>query len=262
MQKMLTKQGIIEDLKRFGLESGAAVEVHSSLRSMGFVDGGAPAVIQALLEVVGEEGAIVMSCYRVTPPLPLSEEEKARGIIAKVHFLDENDGSKTGMGVISDTFRTWPGTCLGKDIHRVCAWGKNAHVHSQGYENLLSIDGWVLLIGVDINRCSSMHTAEDKVEWPTELIKALRLPDEIQQQYPDSDWFVQYQDPLKPPPVDAWGKVIAEAERRGLVRQAQVGEAACLFFKAAAVVGIYEEMLRTDPFKLFGMERKSGPTSL
>jgi aminoglycoside 3-N-acetyltransferase len=262
MQKPLTKDDIVEGLRGLGLERGAAVEVHSSLSSMGFVEGGAPTVIQALMEVVGEEGAIVMSAYRVTPPLPLTEEEKARGIIAKVRFLNENDNSKTGMGLISDTFRTWPDTCLGKGIHRVCAWGKNIELHSLGYEYLLSIDGWVLLIGVDINRCSSMHIAEGKVEWPKELTEALRLPDEIQQEYPESEWFVQYKDPLKPPPEDAWGKVIAEAEHRGLVRRGWIGEAECLFFKARAVVGIYEEMLRSDPFKLFGMERKSDLTSL
>jgi len=42
------------------------------------VDGGASTVVKALMEVVGEEGAIVMSAYRVTLPLPLTEEEKAK----------------------------------------------------------------------------------------------------------------------------------------------------------------------------------------
>ncbi len=84
MQKPLTQKDIEDDLKRIGLERGAAVETHSSLRSLGFVEGGAPAVIRALTNVVGEEGAIVMSAYRVTPLLPLTEKEKRKGIIAKV----------------------------------------------------------------------------------------------------------------------------------------------------------------------------------
>ncbi|MEW5868478.1 MAG: AAC(3) family N-acetyltransferase [Chloroflexota bacterium] len=78
MQKPLTQKDIVDDLKALGLYRGAAVEVHSSLSSMGFVEGGAPAVINALMDVVGEEGAIVMSAYLVTLPLPLTEEEKAR----------------------------------------------------------------------------------------------------------------------------------------------------------------------------------------
>ncbi len=255
MQKPLTQKDIVADLRRLGLKQGAAVEVHSSLSSMGFVEGGASTVINALMEVVGEEGAIVMSAYPVTPPLPLTAEEKAKGIIAKVRKLDENADCKTGMGVIVDTFCRWPNTYLGKGIHRVCAWGHHAELHSQGYEYLLSIDGWALLIGVDINRCSCMHIAEDKVEVPQEFLAHFELPEEIQRQYPKTDWYVEYHDPQQPLPVNAWGKVQDEAERRGLIRRGYIGQAECLLFKAKLVVDIYEEFLRTDPFELFGIEQ-------
>ena len=255
MQKPLTEKDIVDDLRRLGLERGAAVEVHSSLSSMGFVEGGAQTVINALMDVVGEEGAIVMSAYLVSPLLPLTEEEKRKGITAKVRMLDENESCKTGMGVIADTFCKLPNTYLGKGIHRVCAWGHNAELHSQGYEYLLSIDGWVLLIGVDIHRCSCMHTAEGKVEWPREIVEYLELPEEIQRAYPGTDWYVEYQDPQKPWPADAWGKVQVEAERRGLIKRGSIGKAECMLFKGKPVVELYEQFLRTDPFELFGIEK-------
>lgn len=255
MQKSLTQKEIVEDLKRLGLERGTAVEVHSSLSSIGFVEGGALTVINALMEVISEEGAMVMSAYLVTPLIALTEEEKMKGITAKVRKLDEHANCKTGMGVIVDTFCKLPNTYLGKGINRVCAWGHDATLHSQGYEYLLSIDGWVLLIGVDIHRCSCMHTAEDKVEWPKELLEHFELPEEIQRQYPKADWYVEYQDPHKPLPEDAWGKVQREAERRGLIRRCHIGNAECMLFKAKPVVDIYEEFLRTDPFELFGIEK-------
>jgi aminoglycoside N3'-acetyltransferase len=255
MEKPLRQKDIVDGLKRLGLERGAAVEVHSSLSSMGFVQGGAQTVIDALIEVMGEEGAIVMSAYLVTPLLPLTEEEKRRGIIAKVRMLDENEECKTGMGVVVDTFCKLPNTYLGKGIHRVCAWGHNAKLHSQGYKYLLSIDGLVLLIGVDIHRCSCMHTAEDQVEWPKEVLKHFQLPEEIQRLYPETDWYVEYNDPHKPLPVDAWGKVQKEAERRGLIRRGYIGKAECMLFQGKPVVAIYEEFLRTDPFELFGIEK-------
>jgi aminoglycoside N3'-acetyltransferase len=159
------------------------------------------------------------------------------------------------MGVIADTFCQRPDTCMGQGMHRVCAWGRNAHLHSQGYAYLLSIDGWVLLIGVDIHRCSSMHTAESKVRLPQQIVEHFRLPDWIQRQYPASEWYVEYQEPGSPPPEDAWGKVQVEAERRGLVRRGRIGEAECLLFKARPVVAIYEEFLQADPFKLFGIRK-------
>jgi aminoglycoside 3-N-acetyltransferase len=256
MQQPFTQKDIIDNLKRLGLERGAAVEVHSSLSRMGFVKGGASTVINALMDVVGEEGAIVMSAYPVTLPLPLTEEEKKKGILAKVRLLDENADCKTGMGVIADTFSILQGTILGKGGHRVCAWGRDAELHSRGYEYLLSVDGWVLLIGVDINRCSCMHTAEDKVGLPEELIAHFQLPEEIQRQYPKDEWYVQYSDPQKPLPVDAWGKVQLEADTRGLIRKGTIGKAECMLFKGRSVVDIYEDYLRTDPFELFGVEKK------
>lgn len=258
MQKSLTQKDIVDDLKKLGLERGIAVEVHSSLSRIGFVEGGASTVISALMDVVGEEGAIVMSAYLVTPLIPLTQQEKMKGITAKVRKLDEYSNRKTGMGVIVDTFCKLPNTYLGKGINRVCAWGHNAKLHSRGYEYLLSIDGWVLLIGVDIHRCSCMHTAEDKVELPKKIDEYFQLPEEIQRQYPRSDWYVEYQDPHKPLLEDAWGKIQIEAERRGLVRRGYMGKAECLLFKAKPVVDFYEEFLRRDPFELFGIAKPEG----
>jgi aminoglycoside N3'-acetyltransferase len=212
-------------------------------------------VIDALMNVVGEDGALVMSAYPVSKSLPLTEGEKTRGILAKVRTYDLDYDGPTGMGVIADEFRRRPNTVLGPGFHRVCAWGHNAHLHSQGYEYLLSIDGWVLLLGVDINSCSSMHTAEGKVEWPREITEHFQLPEEIQQQYPDAEWYVQYNDPGKPLPENAWEKVRIEAERRELIRRGRIGKAECLLFKGKPVVDLYEEFLRADPFKLFSVEK-------
>lgn len=124
----------------------------------------------------------------------------------------------------------------------------------QGYAHLLAIDGWVLLIGVDIHRCSCMHTAEDKVPLPQEITDQLYgLPEEIRRAYPSAAWYVEYRDPRKPPLDDAWGKVQSEAERRGLIRCCRIGQAECMLFKARPVVGINEDYLRTDAFGLFGL---------
>ncbi len=114
MPKSLTQTEIVDGLKSLGLKRGAAVEVHSPLSSLGHVDGGASTVVKALMEVVGTEGAIVMSAYLVTPPLPLTEEEKAKGIVAKVRLLEEGANCKTGMGIIADTFSKWPNVCMGQ----------------------------------------------------------------------------------------------------------------------------------------------------
>jgi aminoglycoside N3'-acetyltransferase len=244
----LTQSKIEDGLRQLGLTRGDAVEVHSSLSNFGWVEGGAATVVDALMNIVGNEGSLVMSAYPVSKPLPLTKKEKARGILAMVQTFDEDYDGPTGMGRIADEFRQRPGTILGEGFHRVCAWGHNAQLHSKGYEYLLEIDGSVLLLGVGLGNCSSMHQAE-KVGIPLEITEFFKVPDDIRRDYPE-DMYISYGST----PDDAWGKVWKEAEDRGLIKRRRIGEADCKLFKARPVVGMYEEALRTDPFGLFGVK--------
>jgi len=247
----VTQKDIEDGLRQLGIGLGDAVEVHSSLSSFGWVEGGASAVVDALMNVISSSGALVMSAYPVTLLLPLTENDKARGITARVRFLDKDSDERTGMGAIADEFRQRPTTVLGTGKHRVCAWGKNADLHSQGYEYLLDMDGWVLLLGVDIHCCSSMHIAESRVGIPKEISESAQVPKEILRDYPPDRWYVQYGEPAE----DTWGKVQMEAERRGLIERHHIGRAESMLFKARDVIAIYEEFLRTNPFGLFGIKR-------
>ena len=57
VRALVTKQRIVRDLRRLGVEPGQTLLVHASLQSLGWVTGGAPAVVAALREVVGPGGA-------------------------------------------------------------------------------------------------------------------------------------------------------------------------------------------------------------
>ena len=57
--KVVIKEDIVKELRRVGLEKNDVVMVHTSLKSLGYVCGGAQTMIEALLEVVGEEGTIM-----------------------------------------------------------------------------------------------------------------------------------------------------------------------------------------------------------
>lgn len=58
--RVILKEEIIQKLREVGLEKGDAVMVHTSLKRMGYVCGGVQTVVEALMEVVGENGTIVM----------------------------------------------------------------------------------------------------------------------------------------------------------------------------------------------------------
>src|SRR5690554_1946837 len=58
-----TRSSIAEDLRRLGMKPGMDVLVHSSLSSLGWVNGGSVAVIQALMDVVAPAGTLVMPTH-------------------------------------------------------------------------------------------------------------------------------------------------------------------------------------------------------
>ena len=59
-RKIVLKKDVIKALKEVGVKEGQTIMVHTSLKSFGFVCGGAQIIIEALLECVGDEGTIMM----------------------------------------------------------------------------------------------------------------------------------------------------------------------------------------------------------
>ena len=58
--RVVLKEEIIQKLREVGPETRDAVMAHTALKRMGYVCGGAQTVIEALMEVVGENGTIMM----------------------------------------------------------------------------------------------------------------------------------------------------------------------------------------------------------
>ena len=59
----VSKEDIRIALRELGLKKGDITGVHSSLSSFRYVEGGAHTVIDALLEIIGREGTIVMPTH-------------------------------------------------------------------------------------------------------------------------------------------------------------------------------------------------------
>lgn len=246
---------ILGDLRAIGLRAGHCVEVHSSLRAIGCVEGGPETVVSALMGVVGTTGAVVMSAYPLSPPLPVNAQERRRGIAWKVRRYPEDSRPRTGMGAVADAFRDHPDTALGTGIHRVCAWGKDADLHAQGYRHLVDAGGCALLIGVGIDRCSSLHLADD-VPIPEAALSrmdqlwgragSVAISEDVRARYP-SDVILGGPDGWVH--GDPWRDARDEADRRGLVTRGKVGDADALFFGVSEVLCLLEEVRRRGPFR-------------
>ena len=150
--KPITKNEIVNALHSVDLTKGHTVMVHTALSKMGYVCGGAQTVIEALIEVVGEDGTIMM---------PTQSWKN----------LDPEDGVHW--------FRQWPGTLRSDHPARsVAAWGKHAEylVNDHDLSNifgegspigkLYELNGEVLLIGVGYDKNTSLHLADVRADYP------------------------------------------------------------------------------------------------
>ena len=64
---MTSFERLVSDFKSLGIKEGDVLLVHSSLSSMGNVEGGADTVIDALLEVLGKEGTLLFPAFSFSP---------------------------------------------------------------------------------------------------------------------------------------------------------------------------------------------------
>jgi aminoglycoside 3-N-acetyltransferase len=76
MCAMITKEDLIQDIKNLGVKPGDILHLKVSMRSVGKVEGGPKALLDALLEAVGKEGTLVSDAFINACPLPLNEEQK------------------------------------------------------------------------------------------------------------------------------------------------------------------------------------------
>ncbi|GCF11118.1 aminoglycoside N(3)-acetyltransferase [Dictyobacter arantiisoli] len=174
-----TRQSLAYDLQQLGLQAGMTVIVHSSLRSLGWVCGGPVALVQALLDVLTEDGTLVMPTQTgnysdpanwSNPPVP----QPWWDIIYKAMpaFQPEITPSYL-MGAVPETFRTYPGTLRSNHPQvSFAARGKHARLITEGHgleyglgeqsplARMYELAGWTLLLGVDYDRNTSFHLAE------------------------------------------------------------------------------------------------------
>lgn len=103
-----------EDLRVLGLRSGDSVFVHSSLRSLGPVKGGAETVIQALETVVAPAGVVLMPSFNL-----IEESQRAASWNPTT--------TPSTVGWVTEVFRQLPGTLRSDHYsHSVAARGHAA----------------------------------------------------------------------------------------------------------------------------------------
>ena len=177
--RLVTKAGIHEDLRQLGVEAGDTLIVHTALSEMGWVVGGAPAVVDALMDAVTADGTVVMPTMskQCADPNHWPHEEfreHREALLEGIRPYRPEITPTKGMGAVAECFRTYPDTVRSRhpDVS-FAAWGADAefvvsdHEYAFGLgrnsplERVYELDGRVLLVGLDHHDCNtSLHLAQ------------------------------------------------------------------------------------------------------
>jgi aminoglycoside 3-N-acetyltransferase len=234
---------IMAALHAIGLQPGDHVVAHASLSSIGHVRGGAQAVVDALLGVLGPRGTLVMPYFF---PLYDGVFDGARPPVTYTGAIPCQ--LREQSGALLSLHPSHPFVAVGAaaaqithDHYRASGVGRDSPV-----DRLAKLGGKVLLLGVDQTANTTIHAGEAYAgvqywgrsrpdrpsgRWvisPTRELTWLRLPDT---------------------PGDSTGfpRIEPMLIERQLIRFGQVGEATCRLMPAQALIEAVVEYLRLDP---------------
>jgi aminoglycoside 3-N-acetyltransferase len=168
----ITRAQLLNDLWLMGIKPGETILVHSSLSSIGYVEGGAETVIGALMDAVGISGNILMP---TSPNSALQLE-----YIQKLDVFDVHN-TPSALGRITEVFRKMDGVWRGAHpTEPVAAMGPDAewliaghlgeptpYTANSPFRRIIERNGKILYVGVTLdNAGTSLHTLEDAVDFP------------------------------------------------------------------------------------------------
>ena len=167
----LNKKDLYNCFYEIGIRPGDSLLVHSSLSKIGFVENGAVDVVDSLLEIISDEGDLLMP-------------SSANGLL-QIDFVKKDEvfdvkNTPSVLGSITENFRKRDGVRRSLNyLEPVCAYGKNARYLTEGhfgevspytkrspFHRLTELNGKILYLGVDLdNAGTSLHVLEDSVDF-------------------------------------------------------------------------------------------------
>lgn len=180
----VTAAALAADIRALGVRAGATVLVHSSLSKLGWIAGGAQAVVGALLDVAGSDGTIVVPTHSSDlsdparweqPPVPESWWPVIR---AETPAFDPAITPTRMMGAIVEAFRHADGVLRSSHPrHSFAARGPHAALITAEHDltdsfgertplaRCYDLDAQVLLLGVGHANNTSLHLAETRADY-------------------------------------------------------------------------------------------------
>ncbi len=243
-----SKQEIFRQLEALGIQKGMVLLVHANLERLGYIVGGAQALIEALMEIVGYDGTLVVPTFTFELLDPACRNTKvaidcwkdirsfALPFDKKLTPPDENNTFAMQFLRNEGVMRSY------HPVYSFSAWGKYAKIICSRHPlhfglgkdsplgRIAEFNGNVLLLGSDYEDCSIFHLARYMNEQtPIRLISAPIINNKktVWKDMLDVDYQTKN--------FSAIGEAI---EERSLIKTTYIGNVKCKMFSSREAVSL------------------------
>ncbi len=223
MKTKVTQTDIEDGLRDLGLGEGDIVLVHSSLSSLGHVEGGAEAVVDAFLRVLGPSGTLLVPTFGSFGAITDAVRNRADA----VHSIHPK-ASVAAVGAQAESI------CLDH-------WkAETAHGADTPYVRIADLDGNVCLLGVDQDRNTTLHAVEELLQLPY-----LKSTDRFTFSTPEGEVTKSWRH--FPGPHRDFIGLDATLRREGIVKVRRIGDAAVRLMKSRDMINHLLEVGKLGP---------------
>jgi len=244
---MHTRASLVRDLEHLGLRPADTVLVHSSMRAIGAVEGGADTVLEALTHAL-RDGLLLL------PTHTWESWNNPDGI-----FDPQREPSC--VGILPELFRRRAGvTRSWHPTHSIAGLGASARAFLAGEERtrtpcprdgcwgrLYDVGARILFLGAPLRTNTYLHSVE---EWHGIADRLATVPTLFRIRTPDGTLLdcPQYRHHSSLGDVSqAYDKIEAEILRLGIAREGRIGDARAVLCEARALADHVGEHLRREP---------------
>lgn len=243
-----TKQELREQLAGMGLLPTDTVLIHSSMKAIGQVEGGADTVLDAWMEYFSE-GLLLLPTHTWRQ-------------MSETCNVYDPASAESCVGLLTNLFRKREGVVRSlHPTHSVAAWGRTAADYIAGEENcntpctpggcydrLRAVRGKILLVGVGHERNTFIHSVEEVLNVPNRLTDRptlfyVAMPDGTRKRV----YMRRHYNAMQPHISEDFVKLEQAFYERGAAKRAAFGDAACILCDAAKVFEVTRDVLAPDP---------------
>jgi aminoglycoside 3-N-acetyltransferase len=190
--EFITKSRMITDLRDLGIHEGQVVMLHASVRAVGWVVGGPDTVLQAILEVIGPVGTLMMLVGWEDNPYHINDwqPEKRKAYLEECPPFDPaTSRANRRWGILTEYLRTWPGAqrsshpegsfaAVGAQARHIIEDQPLNYGYGDGspLAKLCEARGKVLMLGTPPDTVTLVHYAESLADVPGKRIVHYRMP--------------------------------------------------------------------------------------